>query len=191
MRFIHTADWQIGMKAVHAAESAGTVRAARLESAKRVCELARRATADFLVLAGDTFENNAVDRNLVAEVAQILNSASCPAFVLPGNHDPLQPGSVWEHEAWRRTTNVTILRERRAVEIAGLSGFNHNKRTSLKPEISETSELCGPFRTSAWRRASAPQVPECFHVRRIADSILERICPKSPLDNPLHLNNNT
>ena len=119
MRFIHTADWQIGMKAVHAAESAGTVRAARLESAKRVCELVRRATADFLVLAGDTFENNAVDRNLVAEVAQILNSASCPAFVLPGNHDPLQPGSVWEHEAWRRTTNVTILRERRAVEIAG------------------------------------------------------------------------
>ena len=118
MRFIHTADWQIGMKAAHAAQNAGRVRAARLESARRVCELARRTAADFLVLAGDTFENNAVDRNLVVEVAQILNSATCPVFVLPGNHDPLQPGSVWEHAAWSRATNITVLRERRPVQIA-------------------------------------------------------------------------
>src|SRR5688500_15452596 len=101
MRFIHTADWQIGMRAVHAGAAAEAVRAARLHTAARVCDLAVREQADFLLLTGDTFEDNAVDRGLVGRVAAILAATACPVYVLPGNHDPLQPGSVWEDAAWQ------------------------------------------------------------------------------------------
>jgi DNA repair exonuclease SbcCD nuclease subunit len=109
MRFIHTADWQIGMRAVHAGEAGKTVRAARLATAERVCRLAASQSAEFILLAGDTFEDNAVDRDLVERVARMLDAAGCPVYILPGNHDPLVPGSVWEHAVWRSTPNVTIL----------------------------------------------------------------------------------
>src|SRR5579871_6789020 len=116
MRFLHTADWQIGMRAVHAGEAGKAVRAARLATAERVCHLAAQQPADFLVLAGDTFENNAVDRDLVEQVARMLDRVGCPVFVLPGNHDPLGPGSVWEHGAWRSASNVTILTQAAPVQ---------------------------------------------------------------------------
>lgn len=119
MRFLHTADWQIGMRADHAGEAAAQVRSARLETARRVCDLTARERAEFLILAGDTFEDNGVDRGSVAEVVKILRSAQCPVYVLPGNHDPYQPGSVWEHTAWRSATNVQVLCERKAAPFAG------------------------------------------------------------------------
>ena len=87
MQFIHTADWQIGMRSVHAGSAAQKVRAARLRAAERVCETATQERADFLLIAGDTFEDNSVDRQLVIAVAGILASLTIPVFVLPGNHE--------------------------------------------------------------------------------------------------------
>jgi DNA repair exonuclease SbcCD nuclease subunit len=119
MQFIHTADWQIGMRAVHASGAAQKVRAARLRAAERICETATQEVADFLLIAGDTFEDNSVDRQLVIAVAGILGSLTIPVFVLPGNHDPLQPGSIWEHPVWNTAANVTILKERKPIQIPG------------------------------------------------------------------------
>jgi DNA repair exonuclease SbcCD nuclease subunit len=119
MRFIHTADWQIGMAAAQVGEAGARVRQARLEAARRVCDLVRSESAEFLVLAGDTFEHNGVDRELITQVAGILRSAGQPAYVIPGNHDPLLPGSVWEHAAWQSAPNVHILRDCQPVSIAG------------------------------------------------------------------------
>ena len=100
MRFIHTADWQIGMRAVHAGAAAEAVRSARIETATKICRMAEAEAVDFLLLAGDTFENNAVDRGLVEQVGALLGGARCAVYILPGNHDPVQPGSVWEHPVW-------------------------------------------------------------------------------------------
>jgi DNA repair exonuclease SbcCD nuclease subunit len=57
MRFLHTADWQIGMRAAMLGDKGERVRVARLESARCVIELARREKVDFVLVAGDTFEN--------------------------------------------------------------------------------------------------------------------------------------
>ena len=64
------------------------VRAARLESARQVIDLARREHVEF-VLVGDTFGYNGVERLKVREVAKIPGGADCPVFIIPGNHDPL------------------------------------------------------------------------------------------------------
>jgi hypothetical protein len=119
MKFIHTADWQIGMKAVHAGNAAEAVRAARMDAATRVCRLAEDEHVDFLLLAGDTFEDNAVDRATVERVGALLGGTRCAAFVLPGNHDPVQPGSVWDHPVWKSAANVTVLRESVPVPAPG------------------------------------------------------------------------
>lgn len=119
MRFLHTADWQIGMKAAHVGPAGERVRDERFAAARRVIELANREPVDFVLVAGDTFENNAVDRTLVQRVADILGNATCSVFVISGNHDPLVPGSVWEHPSWRSLPRVQLLRDRRPVEIPG------------------------------------------------------------------------
>jgi DNA repair exonuclease SbcCD nuclease subunit len=116
MRFLHTADWQIGMRAAHAGARAAEVREARLRAAERVVELA--AGADLLLLAGDTFEDNAVDPVVVRRVVDILARAKCPVFVLPGNHDPLGAGSVFHHPAWREAApEVRVLDAAVPVEV--------------------------------------------------------------------------
>jgi len=117
---LHTADWQIGMRAVHAGERAAEVREARLRAAERVVDEANRRGVDLLLLAGDTFEDNAVDPVLIRRVVDLLARAACPVAVLPGNHDPLGPGSVFRHPAWSEAApRVRVLASTEPVEIAG------------------------------------------------------------------------
>ncbi len=123
VRFLHTADWQMGMKAARFGEAGKRVREERLAAGRRVIEAARQRGVDFILVAGDLFEDNAVDRTLVQQGADILASASCTVFVLPGNHDPLVPGSVWEHRCWKRSSNVVILKENAPLAAPGCTLF--------------------------------------------------------------------
>ncbi len=136
MKFLHTADWQIGMKAAHVGAAGGRVREERLNAARRVIEEAQRHGAEFVLVAGDTFEDNGVDRVLVQRVADILTSFNGPVYVIPGNHDPLTPGSVWEHPVWKSTGSVTVLREETPVKIPGGTLFPcpaREKRSGRNP----------------------------------------------------------
>ena len=119
MRFLHTADWQIGMKAAALGDAGARVREERLAAGRRVIETAKSHNVDFLLVAGDLFEDNAVDRVLVQKVVDILNSFGGPVYVIPGNHDPLVPGSVWEHPAWKSASNVHVLFEEALVALEG------------------------------------------------------------------------
>jgi hypothetical protein len=119
MKFLHTADWQIGMRAAMLGHKGERVRIARLESARRVIALARTEAVDFILTAGDTFENNGIERIKVREVAKILGSAHCPVYMIPGNHDPIIPGSVWEELTWGEYANIHLLSEPVPVEAPG------------------------------------------------------------------------
>lgn len=119
MRFLHTADWQIGMKAAHVGSVGERVRAERLHAAERVVELAIRHEAEFILVAGDTFEDNAVDRLLVQRVAEILGKFPRNVYLLSGNHDPLGPGSVWEHPVWSRHPRIVIPRTTDPIPLPG------------------------------------------------------------------------
>jgi DNA repair exonuclease SbcCD nuclease subunit len=107
------------MKSSALGDAGARVREERLASGRRVVEEARKHAVDFILVAGDTFEDNAVDRVLVQKVADILNSFCGPVFVIPGNHDPLVPGSVWEHPAWKSAMNVHVLKEEAPVDVPG------------------------------------------------------------------------
>ena len=119
MKFLHTADWQIGMKAVHVGSSGDQVRKARLEAVQKVIEIANRNKVEFMVLAGDTFQDNAVDRILVQKVADLLGTFRSPVFIIPGNHDPFHSGSVWDHPAWRSSNNIKVMLEEKPVDVPG------------------------------------------------------------------------
>lgn len=136
MKFIHTADWQIGMKASHVGEVGDRVRGERLEASKRVVDVASKNHADFILIAGDTFEHNGVDRVLVQKVADILAKFNGTIYIIPGNHDPYIPGSVWGHPSWGSHKNLRLLLEPEPLEIQ--DGFLfpcpiYEKRSSENP----------------------------------------------------------
>jgi DNA repair exonuclease SbcCD nuclease subunit len=119
VKFLHTADWQMGMKALQAGDKAKEVRAKRFDTAARVVELAKRENVDFVLVAGDLFEHHDIDESVVKRTVAILDSfAPIPVFVLPGNHDPLVAGGVWDRQSWRRVgEHVTLLCEAEEVRV--------------------------------------------------------------------------
>lgn len=123
VRFIHTADWQIGMKAAHVGPAGEQIRSERLEAARRVVQVAMKQKADFILVAGDTFEDNSIDRVLVQRVADILGEFPGPVYLIPGNHDPFVPGSVWHHPAWSAHPNLHVLLEAEPVKVRGVTLF--------------------------------------------------------------------
>jgi DNA repair exonuclease SbcCD nuclease subunit len=65
--------------------------------------------ADIVLLAGDTFENSQLSQACLDRVAQLLTEAATPIVILPGNHDPALPHSVFVRAGLDRIPNVHIL----------------------------------------------------------------------------------
>jgi DNA repair exonuclease SbcCD nuclease subunit len=103
IRFLHSSDWQLGMsRRFLAGEAQERFAAARLDAIPAIGELARRTRASFLVVAGDVFETNQVSARTLARALDKLAAVPVPVYLLPGNHDPLDAGSVYRQAAFRR-----------------------------------------------------------------------------------------
>lgn len=139
VKLLHTADWQMGMKALQAGEKAKEVRSKRYETAARIVELAKREAVDFVLLAGDLFEDHDVDESVVRKTVAVLDSfGPIPVFVLPGNHDPLIPGGVWDRQSWQRVgAHVTLLGRAQEVIVSDRVAIYpsplHQKQSAMDP----------------------------------------------------------
>jgi DNA repair exonuclease SbcCD nuclease subunit len=107
----------MGMRAESVGRMAERVREERLAAARRVVQVALDHGAEMLLATGDVFEDNAVDRLLVRKVGEILRGFGGPVFIIPGNHDPLVPGSVWEHSVWKEAENITVFTKNEPLEL--------------------------------------------------------------------------
>jgi DNA repair exonuclease SbcCD nuclease subunit len=98
LRFIHTADWQIG-KVFRQVDDAteGVLQAARLEAIATLGRLARERAAPIVLVAGDIYDvATAEDRTLGQPLARMRAFPDVVWHLIPGNHDPHQPGGPWE-----------------------------------------------------------------------------------------------
>jgi DNA repair exonuclease SbcCD nuclease subunit len=75
----------------------------------KVLNAARETRADIVLLAGDTFDNHRQPGELLERAAQMLRDYSDPVVILPGNHDPLTPDSVYRRGGLGQIPNVKIL----------------------------------------------------------------------------------
>jgi DNA repair exonuclease SbcCD nuclease subunit len=60
-----------------------------------VLDAAKTHRADFVLLVGDVFDNNRQPPTILARSRELLADAGRPVLILPGNHDPLTPDSVY------------------------------------------------------------------------------------------------
>jgi DNA repair exonuclease SbcCD nuclease subunit len=96
MRFVHTADWQLGMtRHFLAGDAQPRYSAARRDAVAGLGALAAQTGAEFVVVAGDVFEDNQLAPEVISQSLEAMRSIGIPVYLLPGNHDPLNAASVY------------------------------------------------------------------------------------------------
>ncbi len=153
MRFIGTADWQLGMTASFLGDEARPrFHQARLDAVKRIGTLATERDAAFVVVCGDVFESNQLDRVILARAFEVLRSFPVPVVLLPGNHDPLDAASIYDAPefALRVPENVHVLRDdspyvvASGVEIVGAPWFTKRPLTDLVAQACKPLDIVPP-----------------------------------------------
>jgi DNA repair exonuclease SbcCD nuclease subunit len=112
MRFVHTADWQLGMtRHFLAGEAQPRYSAARRDAVAALGDLVARSEAEFVVVAGDVFEANQLAPRVVSQSLEAMRAIGVPVYLLPGNHDPLDASSVYTSALFKAECpdNVIVL----------------------------------------------------------------------------------
>lgn len=120
-RFLHTSDWQLGMTRHFLSEGAQErYSQARFDAIRTMGRIAREERCQFMLVCGDTFESNQVDRKTVARALEALKDVPVPVFILPGNHDPLNEASVYRSGTFieRRPAHVHVIDSTAPLKIA-------------------------------------------------------------------------
>jgi len=112
MRFLHTADWQLGMTR-HFLEGEAQPRysAARRDAVAGLGALAEKTGAEFVVVAGDVFESNQLAPKVISQSLEAMRAIGVPVYLLPGNHDPLDASSVYTSALFKAECpdNIVVL----------------------------------------------------------------------------------
>lgn len=122
VRFLHSGDWQLGMtRHFLSADAQARYSEARLEAIRCIVDLARAEGCAFVVVSGDVFESNHLDRQVVVRSLDAMAAFEVPLFLLPGNHDPLDAGSVYHSAAFLDScpANVIVLDRPGVVAVSG------------------------------------------------------------------------
>lgn len=120
MRFLHTADWQLGMtRHFLDADAQARFTAARTDVIARIGQLAEAEGCEFVLVCGDVFESNALPRRVVARACEAMRAISVPVYLLPGNHDPLDAASIYDSVAFTDAApeHVHVLRSTEPVAV--------------------------------------------------------------------------
>jgi DNA repair exonuclease SbcCD nuclease subunit len=174
LRFLHIADLHLGMKITrYPRDASRKIQEARFQALERVRALANSPNPgyQFVVIAGDLFDDAAVDGPTARRAFSLLESFACPVLVLPGNHDPLQAGAVWDIDPWRRaqTSRVRVLRTREPFDL------HPDVRVFPCPVFRKTSTE----NPTAWIRAHITD-DKCYRIGIAHGSVMDR--PNLPVD---------
>ena len=98
LRFLHSSDWQIGKVYRFVDDGTmGLLQEARLSAITRLGELAVEHGAGHVLVAGDVYDMEALSpRSLNQPIERMRKFEKVTWHLLPGNHDPHRPQSLWD-----------------------------------------------------------------------------------------------
>lgn len=96
IRFLHTADWQIGTQfGQFEADEAAHLAQARFDTVRRIAHEAATRRVDAVLVAGDVFDQQTASDTVIRRLFAALQDFSGDWILLPGNHDAALAESVW------------------------------------------------------------------------------------------------
>ncbi len=105
MTIVHSSDLHLGSD-IGGGSSDGSDTLAKLRD---VLAVAKTEGAALVVLAGDTFDHNRQSSPLIDRPTGVMGEFGTPIVILPGNHDPLSPDSVYRRFELAATPNLCVL----------------------------------------------------------------------------------
>lgn len=149
LKLLHTADWHLGHRFSSFDEvDAKKLSRARLDVIAEILGVADSYRVDAVLCAGDLFDGPNPEQDWWEGLARALarSTPGRPIFLLPGNHDPLVPGSVWEKShAFRKKLPAWV-------RVVDRDGFEHELRD-------DAVLLAEPCRSSSGERDLALALP--------------------------------
>lgn len=99
LKLLHTADWHLGKRFPSFPEKAQTTLSReRIGVVGRILDMAKRQQVQAILCAGDVFDDPTPTPDFWQGLAKAFHeypTPEAPVFLVPGNHDPLIPESVW------------------------------------------------------------------------------------------------
>lgn len=182
MKFLHTADWQLGMtRHFLDADAQPRYTGARIDAIRRLGEIAAAQDCDFVLVCGDVFESNAVSPRIISRSLEAMRSISVPVYLLPGNHDPLDAASIYTSATFlaARPDHVHVLSEPGlhsvgpGVEIVAAPWFSKRPLTDLVAEVTSDLVADGTLRIVAAHGSSDTLSPDAANPALIRMAPLE------------------
>ena len=152
MRFIATADWQLGMTAHFLDDDArARFHQARLDAVGEIGRIAAGRDAGFVVVGGDVFESNQLDRSILLRAFEALRACPVPVLLVPGNHDPLDASSIYRSRAFvdRCPSHVVVAESSEPIELVPGVEVVAAPWFSKRPEVDLVAEACAALRPPA------------------------------------------
>jgi DNA repair exonuclease SbcCD nuclease subunit len=100
MKFIHTADWQIGKAFKQVGDREAVLQSARFDVIETIGRMALEEDAKCVLVAGDVYDTDCpAPATLRAPIERMRGFPGVEWHLLPGNHDPHRPQGLWERIA--------------------------------------------------------------------------------------------
>lgn len=152
VRFLHSSDWQLGVTRRFLSEDAqARWSVARFDAIRALAQVVVTERCEFVVVAGDVFESNQVDRRTVGRACEALAAIPVSVFLLPGNHDPLDAASVFRSATWsaKKPAHVHVIEELgRPVEVkpgVEVAGAPWTSKRPLRDLVAAAADGLAPF----------------------------------------------
>ena len=146
-------------------------------SLEALVNLAIKTKVDLVIVAGDLFDHNRGDDNLISFVVEQLQRLPVYVAILPGNHDCLAPGSVFERaELWKNCANVRVFRapHGETLDLPGLGVSLWGKSIDCYDDVRPLAGIPRPQGNGQWNIAVAhgyyvnaePPLFPSYHITR-------------------------
>src|SRR3546814_8603749 len=97
MRFLHTADWQLGKPfGRFEPEVRAALGEARFDAIDRIGEVAAANQVEHVIVAGDVFDTEGPEDRVIVQAVSRMQRYPCRWWLLPGNHDYARNGGLWD-----------------------------------------------------------------------------------------------
>jgi DNA repair exonuclease SbcCD nuclease subunit len=123
LRLLHTSDWQLGMtRHFLNADAQPRFDQERIDAVIKIAALAENERCDLVVVAGDIFESNYLDRSYLLRCLEALRHFRTPIVLVPGNHDPNDPSSIYRSKEFQLLASpfVTVARDETPLHFQNL-----------------------------------------------------------------------
>jgi DNA repair exonuclease SbcCD nuclease subunit len=153
MKFIHTADWQIGMTFKGFKEKARIMMEDdRFEVIEAIGEYARnpKNEIDFVLVCGDMFDTPRVAESLIKKTFKKIERISKPVYVLAGNHEWNGTEFIFTSKYFldNKPENLHVIEAGsnsvEGVSMVDLVGAPLEGKTDTKDLIAQQIANCGP-----------------------------------------------